>query len=67
MEKMKNVSGYKVYVYYPAVKQWRCVKTTKNNKYTLTNLLANEKVKLKVSAHNSTDNGVNEQESFQRP
>lgn len=42
-KKMKNVSGYKVYVYYPAVKQWKCVKTTKNNKYTLTNLLANEK------------------------
>ena len=50
-KKMKNVSGYKVYVYYPAVKQWRCVKTTKNNKYTLTNLLTNEKVKLKVSAY----------------
>ena len=53
-KKMKNVSGYKVYVYYPAVKQWKCVKTTKNNKYTLTNLLANE------------DNGANEQGKFSK-
>ena len=65
-KKMKNVSGYKVYVYYPAVKQWRCVKTTKNNKYTLTNLLTNEKVKLKVSAYKSTDNGANEQGKFSK-
>lgn len=65
-KKMKNVSGYKVYVYYPAVKQWRCVKTTKNNKYTLTNLLTNEKVKLKVSAYKSADNGANEQGKFSK-
>ena len=65
-KKMKNVSGYKVYVYYPAVKQWKCVKTTKNNKYTLTNLLANEKVKLKVRAYKSTDNGANEQGKFSK-
>lgn len=65
-KKMKNVSGYKVYVYYPAAKQWRCVKTTKNNKYTLTNLLSNEKVKLKVSAYKSTDNGVNNQGKFSK-
>ena len=63
---VKYKAGYKVYVYYPAVKQWKCVKTTKNNKYTLTNLLANEKVKLKVRAYKSTDNGANEQGKFSK-
>lgn len=65
-KKVKNILGYKVYVYYPAVKQWKCVKTTKKNKYTLTNLLTNEKVKLKVSAYKSTDNGANEQGKFSK-
>ena len=66
-KKVKNILGYKVYVYYPAVKQWKCVKTTKKNKYTLTNLLANEKVKLKVVAYKSIKNGENKQGSFSKP
>lgn len=65
-KKVKNILGYKVYVYYPAVKQWKCVKTTKKNKYTLTNLLANEKVKLKVVAYKSIKNGENKQGSFSK-
>lgn len=65
-KKVKNILGYKVYVFYPAVKQWKCVKTTKKNKYTLTNLLANEKVKLKVVAYKSIKNGENKQGSFSK-
>lgn len=65
-KKVKNISGYKVYVYYPASKQWKCVKTTKKNNYTLTNLLAGEKVKLKVAAYKSGNNGENEQGSFSK-
>lgn len=54
-KKMKNVDGYKIYYYCPASKQWKLVKTTKKNKYTVTNLFAKEKVKIKVRAFVNKD------------
>lgn len=54
-KKKNNVSGYKVYIYYPATKKWQCVKTTKKNNYILTNVLSNQKVKIKIRAYVEKD------------
>lgn len=57
-KKRANVTGYKVYMYYPVTKRWQCVKTTKKNSYTVTNVLSGQKVKLKVRAYVKNSDGT---------
>ena len=47
-KKQKKVEGYNVYVYYPATKNWKKIKTTKKNYFTLTNCFQGENVKIKI-------------------
>lgn len=50
-KKQKKVVGYCVYVYYPVTKNWKKVKTTKKNYFTLTNCFQGEKVKIRIRAY----------------
>lgn len=54
-KKQKKVEGYNVYVYYPATKNWKKIKTTKKNYFTLTNCFQGEKVKIKIRAYKKID------------
>ena len=55
--KVEGCTGYKVYVYGVASKKWRCIKTTKNTNYVITNLLAKTQLKVKVCAYQKAANG----------
>ena len=50
-KKQKKVTGYNVYVYYPVTKNWKKIKTTKKNYFTLTNCFQGEKVKIRIRAY----------------
>lgn len=56
-KKIKNSSGYEVYAYFNASKQWRKIKFTKKTSYLLTNVLSKDKVKIKIRAYKKSDAG----------
>ena len=55
-KKVKNASGYEIYVYGVASKKWRKVKSTKKTSYVFTNLLWKDKVKFKIRAYKKVNN-----------
>lgn len=57
-KKQKNVTGYNVYVYYPATETWNKIKTTKKNFFTLTNRFEGEKVKIKIRSYKKSKDKI---------
>lgn len=55
--KVKNAKGYEVYRYENAKGCWTKIKTVKKTTYTLTNMLEDEKVKIRVRAYKKTKSG----------
>lgn len=55
--KVKNAKGYEVYRYENAKGCWTKIKTVKKPTYTLTNMLEDEKVKIRVRAYKKTKSG----------
>ena len=64
-KKVKKASGYEVYAYMVGSKKWMKVKTTKKNYYVLTNILSNNKLKIKVRAYKNKS-GVKEYGKFSK-
>lgn len=50
-KKVKNASGYEIYVYGTGSKKWRLVKDTKKTNYTFTNLLKKDQFNFKIRAY----------------
>lgn len=64
--KVKNASGYEIYVYGVGSKKWFKVKTTKKTTYTFTNMLKKDKFKFKVRAYQTAD-GKNAYGEWSKP
>ena len=64
-KKVRKASGYEVYAYFNASKQWKKIKNTKKTSYLLTNVLGKDKLKIKVRAYKKTG-GSNEYGKFSK-